>query len=160
MMLDQATIRALFVYEPETGMLRKVGGRKPYPWRKIGTDGKYLAHTHQGQTIYLHQAIWLYHHGEVPPMLDHKDRDTKNSRIENLRVCTGTQNLYNARRRSDNKSGFKGVIFRPMYRHPWQARIVVDGKQRLIGRFDSPQEAHQAYLGAASIFAGEFARGE
>ena len=37
--MTQDEIRALFEYEPTAGMLRrKLGGRKPYPWRGAGKD--------------------------------------------------------------------------------------------------------------------------
>jgi hypothetical protein len=153
-------IRALFSYEPDTGMLRRVvGGRKPYPWRGIGKDRRYLAFSYgKGKSIYLHRAVWLWHHDELPPMLDHIDGDTRNCRIENLRPCTSAQNQYNSPRKRHNRAGLKGVVHRVGYRMPWQARITVNGKVILLGRFATPGEAHAAYAAGAKQHAGEFAR--
>lgn len=44
-----------------------------------------------------------------------------------------------------NTSGFRGVSRK---RGRWRATIVIDGKQRSLGTFDDPAEAHQAYLKA------------
>jgi len=155
--MDQATIKLLFIYEPETGMLRRIGGRTGYPWRGIGRNLRYLAFTYKGETIYLHQAVWLYHYGWLPTMLDHKDRNTKNCRIENLRPCTNAQNQYNGERKSNNKSGFKGVVFDPRMLKPWRARIVVNKKPVHLGWFDTAEAASDAYQTAALHHAGEFA---
>src|SRR4030066_295203 len=40
---------------------------------------------------------------------DHKDNDGLNNTRKNLRICTNTQNLQNAKKHSDNTSGYKGV---------------------------------------------------
>ena len=157
--MTQDEILQLFEYEPSSGMLRRIDGRKPYPWRGIGKDRRYLAFSYgKGKSIYLHRAVWLYHHGQLPAMIDHVDGNPRNCRIENLRACDNASNQYNSRRKANNKSGFKGVVFRTGYRHPWQARIVIEGKALLIGRFDTPQEAHAAYAEMAFILVGDFSR--
>jgi hypothetical protein len=62
----------------------------------------------------------------------------------------------NCRRRSDNRSGFKGVTF---YKKngTWQADIQLNGKQIYLGRYASPQEAAKVYDAAALEYFGEFA---
>jgi hypothetical protein len=81
-------VRLLFVYEPDTGRLRRLGKGKPYPWHNCGVNLKYLG-THvgceKGHRQYAHRLVWLYHHGFMPKMITHIDGDTKNNRIENLR---------------------------------------------------------------------------
>ncbi|WP_186276540.1 HNH endonuclease signature motif containing protein [Burkholderia gladioli] len=158
--MTQDELRARFVYEADTGMLRQiVGGRKPYPWRAAGARKQYLMHTCKSGTIYLHQAVWLYHHGCIPPMLDHIDGNGLNNRIENLRVCTPAQNQYNSRRKVSNRSGHKGVVFHPKCpRKPWQAKIVVDGRVVSLGYYATVEEAGAAYAAGALKHAGEFAR--
>lgn len=160
--MDQTEVRRLFVYE-RRGMLRRrnLTGRQKsfYPWRTIGRDRRYLAYTHSdGVTYYLHRLIWLYHKGVMPFMIDHRKTELPlNNRIGNLRECTNAQNQYNGPRRSHNKSGFKGVVYREGYRRPWQARITVGGKPLLIGRYNTPEEAAKAYTRAAKKHAGQFA---
>lgn len=150
-------LHRMFVYE-ETGLLRRVGGRKEYPWRPIGVNGRYLATTVSGVTYYLHRLVWQYHHGFVPTMIDHINGKFSDNRIENLRECTNAQNQYNSPRKANNKSGFKGVAYCPMYRRPWRARIVSDGKVILLGYFKTKEEAAAAYATHAPSIAGDFAR--
>jgi hypothetical protein len=59
-----------------------------------------------------------------------------------------------------NKTGFKGVVMVERYgvTKP-EARIRIDGKQKHLGRFNTPQEAHQAYVEAAEAYHAQFARG-
>lgn len=158
--MTQDEIRAMFEYEPATGLLRrKVGGRKPYPWHGAGKDRRYLAHCRGARSIYLHQAVWLYHHGYVPAMLDHVNGDTRDNRIENLRECTNAQNQYNVPRKSNNTHGHKGVVFHRARRsRPWQAKIVVSGKGISLGYHATKEEAAAAYAAGAAKYAGEFAR--
>ena len=153
-------VRKLFVYEPETGQLRRIGGRVDYPWRGIGRDARYLATTVAGRTYYAHRLVWLYHHETMPHMIDHIDGTFRNNRIENLRECTSAQNQYNSPRKSNNKSGYKGVAFCSGYRNPWRARIVVNKQPILLGRYDTPEEAAVAYAEGAKRYAQEFARSE
>jgi len=152
-----------FIYEPDTGLLRKVrNARKPYPWRPIGTDGKYLATTMpDGTTMYLHQAVWFYHHGVVPSMVDHKNRDTRDCRIENLRACSPAQNQFNSARKHNNRAGAKGVVFHKACKsRPWQAKIAHGGKVHSLGYFATVAEASAAYAEGAKRVAGEFARAD
>lgn len=158
--MDTETLRRMFVYEPDTGMLRRVvGGRKPYPWSGIGKDRRYLRATVAGKCEYLHRLVWQYHKGSVPHMIDHIDGNPRNNRIENLRECTAAQNQYNTPRKANNKSGAKGVVFHaPCTGKPWHAKIVVDGKVRSLGYYKTVEEAAAAYAAGAEKFAKEFAR--
>lgn len=159
--MTQDEIRAMFEYEPATGLLRRIDAkaRKPYPWRGIGKGRRYLAHTATDGVIYLHQAVWLYHHGYVPAMLDHVNGDTRDNRIENLRECTNAQNQYNVPRKSNNTHGHKGVVFHRACRsRPWQAKIVASGKVISLGYHATKEEAAAAYAVGAAKYAGEFAR--
>ncbi|MGV3048116.1 HNH endonuclease [Acinetobacter baumannii] len=158
--MDQSELRNKFVYEPDTGMLRQtVGGRKEYPWRKIGSKGQYLAHTYKGKTLYLHHAVWLYHFGYMPKMLDHVNGNGHDNRIENLRECDATQNQFNTPMKANNRSGAKGVVFHSsVLNKPWQAKISCKGKRISLGYFATKEQAAQAYAAAAAKFAGVFAR--
>lgn len=158
--MTHAELLHLFVYEPDTGMLRKVrNARKPYPWRGIGKDARYLATNHAGKTYYLHSLVWFYHHGYLPVRIDHKDLDTRNNHIENLRPCSNAQNQYNSARKINNKSGAKGVVFHPKcVNKPWQAKIVSAGKVISLGYYASVEEASAAYFRGAEVVAKEFAR--
>lgn len=148
-----------FDYDHSTGLLRRKNtARKPYPWRKIGAGGRYLGHTTKLGTVYLHRAVWAWHHGYFPPTIDHKDRDTGNNRIENLRACTLGQNQHNSKRKSNNRSGAKGVAFCKGYRKPWRARLTVDKQIILLGYFGTVAEAAAAYAAGVEKYAPVFGR--
>jgi hypothetical protein len=95
--MTQDEVKALFVYEPLTGLLRRVGGRKTYPWHGTVSQ-RYLATTIGRKTYYLHQLVWLYHHGAIPPMLDHINRDPRDCRSKIFESAI-TQNQYNIAKR-------------------------------------------------------------
>lgn len=60
------------------------------------------------------------------------------------------------RMKDDNRCGFKGVFLDHSGRY--RARITVNYRKVHLGRFDTPQEAHAAYISAAKKFYGQFAR--
>jgi len=160
--VTQDEVRAAFVYEGDTGRLRKVlNARKPYPWRPGGSGKNYLLGSFKGATVYAHRLVWFYHYGWWPKMLDHVDGDPSNNRIENLRECSAAQNNYNSVVKTNNKCGFKGVLFiaRLPYR-PWQAYIRVNHRQIILGYFPSAEAASAAYAAGARKYAKEFARAD
>lgn len=94
-------------------------------------------------------------------MLDHIDGNPANNAITNLRECSMSQNQANKKRRCDNASGYKGVYFSTYRKHqnkPWTASLRLNGKNRFVGRYKTPEEAHVAYVLAAQRYFGEFAR--
>jgi hypothetical protein len=109
-----------------------------------------------------HRLAWAHYYGIWPTRrLDHIDGNSANNAIANLRECSMSQNLGNAKRRADNSSGYKGVGRSNYWKHqnkPWTAVIRVDGKRHHLGRYKTPAEAHVAYVAAAKKLFGEFAR--
>ena len=158
--MNQTDFKKMFSYHPNGELIRistinaktKVGdiagivGKKGY---------KYL--TIRGQKFYVHRIIWFLHHGYLPDAIDHIDGNKLNNKIENLRVCTVTQNLCNSKLRTDNKSGIKGVAwFKPHQK--WRARINLNKKEYHLGYFDSKEQAEQAVIIGRLKIHKEFAR--
>jgi hypothetical protein len=108
-----------------------------------------------GIVIYMHRFILGLNYGDSR-QVDHKHSgQTLDNRRYNLRIATCVQNNYNRRRRTDNRSGFKGVT---AHGGKWQARINKDGRRISLGHFSTAEEAHAAYSEAAKKYYGEFAR--
>jgi hypothetical protein len=90
--------------------------------------------------------------------VDHRNRDTLDNRLENLRPATRSQNLQN--RRGWGAHG-KGVVYhkaRPG-KGPavYEARITINGKKTYLGRSSDPAVAAAMYAEAARKHFGEFA---
>lgn len=88
--------------------------------------------------------------------VDHKSGNKLDNQKINLRVCTRGENNLNVGRRSNNKSGFKGVHWCNTWGR-WVARIKKDNKKYFIGNFESAEEAYRAYCAKAVEIHGEFA---
>ena len=158
-MLTQERLKELLSYDPATGVFRwrvslsnrapsgsVAGCIRPDGYVQIMIDGKhYLAH----------RLAWLYVHGELAPQLDHADGNPSNNRISNLRPATQSQNNGNARKRSDNTSGKKGVSWHKRDKK-WQSRIKHNGRQIYLGYFETAKAAHAAYCEKARELFGEF----
>ncbi|WP_120636202.1 AP2 domain-containing protein [Ruegeria sp. EL01] len=97
--------------------------------------------------------------GEPFQGVDHRDGDGLNNRRSNLRTADKSQNARNTGAHADNLSGLKGVSYSRQRRN-WRAAICVRGKRKHLGVFDSPEEAHAAYVQAAHQLHGQFARSE
>jgi hypothetical protein len=108
--------------------------------------------------ILVHQAIWIMHNGNIPDgyEIDHINNDGLDNRIENLRLCLSGQNKYNMRKRKDNTSGVKGVVWNNLNRN-WRARIYVDKKRLEVGSFNDINEAQEAIELARIKHHGEYA---
>lgn len=104
------------------------------------------------KTLYMHRAILS------PPVgvqVDHINLNSLDNRRENLRLCQARENLCNRRAQSNSLTGFKGVS---PSRGRFQAMIQRDGRAIFLGRFDTAEEAHAAYVAAARELHGEFMR--
>jgi len=87
---------------------------------------------------------------------DHIYHNTLDNRRNSLRKATDTQNTINRGIQSNNTSGYKGVVW-DKNRKKWQSRIKHRGKDILLGRFSSPEEAARVRNEAAKKLHGEFA---
>ncbi len=79
--------------------------------------------------------------------VDHINGDKLDNRKANLRVCTRSENLHNLKGKSRSKSGLRGA-YRELNRGEgcrWFSQISVKGKMHHLGRFDTAEEAHEAY---------------
>lgn len=88
--------------------------------------------------------------------VDHLNHDGLDNRRSNLRLATASQNNWNARKRSETSSRFKGVCW-DAARGKWMAQIKAPGAQRHLGRFASEVDAALAYDAAAIKHCGGFA---
>lgn len=118
-----------------------------YAYRKVSIAKKAV-------TVRLHRVIICAPDGT---QVDHINGNGLDNRRQNLRLATAVDNMRNQGRRADNKSGFKGVDWVKRKRK-WRATIRFGGRKKLLGLFETPQSAHEAYAEAAQRLFGAFAR--
>lgn len=163
--LTQDVLRALLTYNPDTGeFTRNTTGYAATDARYAGRSAGYInGNGYVVVSIFnrrhrAHRLAWLYMTGEWPERdVDHRDGDRQNNRWDNLRAATRSENIHNMGLRPRNTSGRKGACF-DARRGKWLAQITVNGKHLHLGRFDTREEAGDAYDAAAAKYFGQFAR--
>jgi hypothetical protein len=91
-------------------------------------------------------------------LVDHKNNNSLDNRIDNLRPATRSQNRQNSPKRKKNASSqFLGVSFHKEEKK-YRARISIKGKRIHLGRFDNEIDAGKAYDVAARKYYGEHAK--
>lgn len=142
--VTQARLFEVVAYDCATGdFIRKSNGLPVGSINKLG----YCVIRIDNRLYAAHRLAWLYAHGKWPDgVIDHINGERSDNRIENLRDITKAENHQNIKRaQSNNKSGYLGVSYNVKRKH-FIAQIVVGGKLKYIGSFNSPELAHQAYL--------------
>lgn len=145
-------ILKMFTYNKESGLLYRNG--KSEPLRRIN-DNDYIDVCIKSKTYRAHRIIWMYVYGVWPDgFIDHINGNKSDNRIENLRICTNSQNQMNRKVTSKSITGIKGVFSRGKR---FYSQIVVSGKTICLGSFGNSLDAATAYNNAAIKYHGEFA---
>lgn len=145
MIINESNIKQLFYYsrgelywKTRPSQAIKIGDRvgfkrRAFPYRQLSYKGKeYL----------IHRLIFLYHHGYLPDIIDHKNRNKTDNKIENLRPSNQSINVINCDK-STGKTGIRGVF--PTLNGKYKALITKDSKQIYLGVFTNIDEAKFAY---------------
>lgn len=153
--LTHVRLMTLIRYVPETGeFFRMIDGNSALlPINgTLGSHG-YLSVSVAGRECLLHRLAWFYMTGEWPiNLVDHRDTNSTNNRWLNLRAATFQINNENERKaRKNSASGLLGAF---AVGNRWRSQIKVDRKALNLGRFDTAEEAHAAYVVAKRQFHG------
>lgn len=157
---SQDRLRELLSFDPEAGVFtwRVNRGGKARAGSVAGTPDKhgYIC-IHIDCGLYkAHRLAWLYVNGEWPVgEIDHADGNPSNNAIANLRAADRTKQNRNRKINKTNRLGLKGVR---KFGARFEARIKVNYRKIVIGVYDTPEEAHSAYVREANRLFGEFAR--
>ncbi len=121
-----------------------------YTWHVSKTSSTYAFYVRNNTAGYLHSflmgAKWI----------DHINRNRLDNRKLNLRKATNAENIRNRGMLPNNTSGFKGVFFDKKI-NLYQVKIVFNGKDIGMKRFQNKYAAALAYNELASKYFGEFA---
>ena len=144
--LTAARLRELSSYDAVAGILTanrrfgsvsqgaRLGYLAPTGYRRVCIDG--VLHME-------HRLIWLHVTGDWPAgVIDHMNGDKADNRFANFRDVTPTVNRHNTRR----AIGAVGLLGVRQHGGRFQAEIGANKKRIHLGTFDTPQEAHEAYV--------------
>lgn len=162
---DQATVRRIFDYDQNRGCLTwREANKADYPTlaafmrckkrsgEVFGTPGKYAKVQVVGNSYLLHRIVWIWHHGDIPlgMLIDHINGETRDNRIENLRIADTALNAANQKKCIRNSSGFSGVSRKPREKC-WTARCMVRGISCTFSGFGDASTAKQFLKGFQAI---------
>lgn len=149
-----ARLRELLDYDATTGVFKwRIGRRRVARAGSVAgtqdSDG-YIKIRISGRAYKAHRLAWFYVNGVWPTLeLDHINQVKTDNRISNLREVSRSENNQNKLTQRTNSSGYRGVS-RHKRGDQWQARIKLNGKERYLGIFDTPEQASAAYEAAAA----------
>lgn len=159
-MLTQKELMGLLSYNPETGLFTRLASNNSR--LKVGDIAGsihvsgYVEIKINGRIYKAHRLAFLYMTGSWPlDMTDHIDGIRHNNKWLNLREANRSENNRNAKIRSDNKTGYKGVFFEKGARK-WRSMCWANGKQQCLGLFNTAIEASNAYRKFAKKHHGIF----
>lgn len=120
----------------------------------LGTDGYAYRYTYKNgkpKRLAMHRAVLNAPDGTIA---DHINLNRLDNRRRNLRLATAADNARNVRKRSTNKSGFKGVKF---WKNRYMSSLTFQGRSVYMGRYETAEEAAWMYDQWASQLFGDFA---
>jgi hypothetical protein len=148
--ITQERLKQLVAYDPDGGeftWLVTVSNRAPAGRKAGGMSNGYIVIRLDGVLYRAHRLAWLYVHGVWPEHdIDHINGRRSDNRLVNLRPATRAENLQNLR--IARAYGSSGLLGAHRWKGKWRAAIAANGIQHHLGTFETPQEAHEAYLRA------------
>lgn len=158
-MLTAERLRSLLHYDRETGRFTRLvrTAQSVRVGDEAGTVARngYVYVSVDGRRYLAQRLAVLHVTGEWPKGdVDHINGTKNDNRWSNLRDVTRSVNMLNVRaaRASNRSTGLLGA-YRVGSR--FFAAMMVDGKSRYLGRFDTAELAHRAYIDAKQRLAAQ-----
>ena len=147
---DFEFLKNRFRYDPSTGLFirtKSVTGNKGKAGNVAGSKSGqgYILINFRGKKVGAHRLAWLYMTGNWPDKdIDHMNCNRIDNRWVNLRIADDSLNAQN--QRSAHSNSGTGLLGSSKCGSKFRAQILIDGKVRHIGLYDSAEDAHLAYL--------------
>lgn len=118
-----------------------------WQWTGARSGNGYPSVTTAAGTMRVHRASYELHHGSIPDgaMIDHRCRNRMCVNPEHLHAVSNKQNGENLGISSANTSGVRGVSW-DRQTGRWGARVMHEGKNYWVGRFDQLEDAERAVI--------------
>lgn len=149
-MITQSDLKKYLTYVPDTGdFIRNITTSNG------AVKGDIAGYLNQGyikicvcsKSFLAHRLAFLYMTGEMPKKeVDHINGVGSDNRWVNLREASHSQNVQNlVKNKKNNTTGYMGVSFHSKSKK-YRATIILNRKQKSLGLYKTPQEAHHVYL--------------
>lgn len=148
----------VFWKTPAHNFQRLIGKEAGYASKERGGNFRWKVLC-RGHLLQRSRLMYFVYHNKIPSMLiDHINGDSLDDRISNLREADVAQNGWNSNHahKTINPHLPRGVFIGPNYKR-YRAAIQVRRKAIILGYFDTPELASQAYQDARKKYFGEFA---
>ena len=126
---------------------QKAGSKGSNNYLKVSINGKFYLN---------HRIIFMMHYGYFPRLVDHKDTNSLNNKIHNLRDASKGENAYNSKIPKTNTSGAKGVSWYKN-QNKWHVKLKVNGKTMHFGYYNDIDYAVFVADAMRYKYHGEFA---
>jgi hypothetical protein len=132
-----------YSYNPFTGTLHRRDNDRPLRGNRCGKSSHQLSiHATARHPYGVVVFAWINGRWPIQGMeIDHIDRNPFNNRCNNLREVTRRQNMQNTKRARGGAT---------CCGRSWIAQISIQGKNRVLGPFNTELQARKAYLTACN----------
>lgn len=148
--LTAARLRELLSYNADTGIFTRIQSRRGCAAGtlagSINTAG-YCVIRIDYSYYYAHRLSFIYMVGECPEIVDHINGNRSDNRFINLRPSSKKLNAQNIRGATTMNA--RGVLGSYIGQNgKFASRIRVNGRNKFLGEFATPELAHAAYMTA------------
>ena len=142
--LSREELEEVWLFHPDGSLTWNKGRKQVKAGDRAGCTNLqgYSVLTYGGYQYKIHRLVYAYHTGEWPRLIDHKNGDRSDNRIENLRSATHEMNTLNTNK-SYGKIPYRGVSHQ---KGRFRSYVQVNGNREFLGYFDSPELARDAYV--------------
>ena len=150
-------VDGILVWARNTARGKKIGDPVGFSLQKSGHKNVFLWHEGKLFGYVCARIVWFLHHGTMPDgEIDHINCDPDDNRLENLRVVTREQNLWNTKK--SRLGGLKRGYYQDKRTGKYHVQVRCNGKIHGIYGLATEEDAHIARGKLASQLHGQYAR--